>query len=449
LEKKAILGGWLMRSALEEPLADWGVLMDDGAIETVGPNAEIRRLVDPGRIEDATSCVVMPGFCDAHMHMYGVLSHGIKVPSAFKDLGGFLKDFWWPLVEDRIDHELIRVTTSHACYEMIQSGVTSFMDVLEAPNSLPGCLRVEAEVVRGTGLRGVLSFEASERMGPELAKAGLEENRRFVAENSSANCSAGGLIRGMMCIHTTFSCSPSYISEARAISKDLGCSIHMHLSEGNYEPEQCLENSGKRPVELYRDLDYLGPDVLASQSVQVTPAEVDIMARHGVAVCHMPLSNCEVGAGIAPVPDMLKRGMRVGLGSDGYVTDFFQVMRGAFLIHKAYRQDAGVMPASQVVDMATRAGPAIIGFERTGLLQEGFRADVIAVDLSHLPTPVLAHNLVDQLLLYCGPHDVKSVMVDGRYLKKDGRVLVLDGPAVRQRTREAARKFWSEAGGIR
>ena len=117
-----------------------------------------------------------------------------------------------------------------------------------------------------------------------------------------------------------------------------------------------LKRFGMRPFEYYEWLGVVGPSMLASQCVQVSSAEIGIISRYGVRVTHMPLSNCEVGGGIAPVPELVAAGVTVGLGSDGYITDFFEVMRGAFLIHKAHRQDPRVMPANLVWRLATRVG---------------------------------------------------------------------------------------------
>ena len=163
----------------------------------------------------------------------------------------------------------------------------------------------------------------------------------------------------------------------------------------------------------------------ASQCVQITPAEIEILARRGVRVTHMPLSNCEVGGGIAPVPDLLAAGVTVGLGSDGYITDMFEVMRGAFLIHKAHRQDPRVMPAHLVWQLATEGGARALGLEKVGRLAPGWQADLQLID-STLPTPVEAWNLYDQLLLYRSRRDVRAVMVAGRWRVRDGEVLGVD-----------------------
>jgi cytosine/adenosine deaminase-related metal-dependent hydrolase len=244
-----------------------------------------------------------------------------------------------------------------------------------------------------------------------------------------------------MCYHTTFTCSADFIRQAFELGQAEGVSVHMHASEGTYEPEQAVKAFGCRTFEYYERLGVAGPAMQASQCVQVTPAEVDILARRGVRVTHMPLSNCEVGGGIAPVPDMLAAGVTVGLGSDGYITDMFEVMRGAFLIHKAHRQDPRVMPANVVWRLATEGGAQALGLERVGRLAEGWQADLQLID-STLPTPVESWNLYDQLLLYRSRRDVRAVMVAGEWRVRDGVVLGADDAALRARAHAAAQRLW-------
>jgi cytosine/adenosine deaminase-related metal-dependent hydrolase len=217
--------------------------------------------------------------------------------------------------------------------------------------------------------------------------------------------------------------------------------IHMHCAEGRYEPEWCLAHYGRRTVELYADWGLLGPHMLASQCVQVSPSEVDLLAAHDVKASHMPLSNCEVGGGFAPVPEMLKAGVTVGLGTDGYVNNYFALMRGAFLMHKARLEDPTVMPARAVWQMATTGGARALGLDQVGALSPGFSADLVVLD-ADLPTPLDDGNLLDQLLLWRDPQHVDAVMCAGRWLMRGKKVLGIDEEAIRARCQAAAGRLW-------
>lgn len=431
-----ILPDFLIDIPGEPPKQGWGVRVVDDKIAQTGPNAQLRVDFPDDMVVEGAGQTLSPGFVDAHTHLYGVLAHGIPLHKAPSGFWPFLVDFWWPLVEDRLDAEMICAATDLNLAQMLRGGTTAFYDITEAPNAIPGCLHAQAEVVERRGIRGILSFEATERISRENGQLGLRENLDFVRARKGR-----GLVSGFMCYHTTFTCSPDFIRQAFELGQGEGVSVHMHASEGTYEPEQALKQFGCRTFEHYERLGVAGPAMQASQCVQVTPAEIDIMARRGVRVTHMPLSNCEVGGGIAPVPDMLAAGVTVGLGSDGYITDMFEVMRGAFLIHKAHRQDPRVMPANVVWRLATEGGAQALGLEKVGRLAPGWQADLQLID-STLPTPVETWNLYDQLLLYRSRRDVRAVMVAGQWRVRDSAVLGADEAALRGRAHAAAQRLW-------
>jgi 5-methylthioadenosine/S-adenosylhomocysteine deaminase len=443
-----ILPQWLITNANEKPKKDWGVRIVGDQIGDVASHADLRAKYPDDEVWEAPNQVLSPGFVNTHTHLYGVLAHGIPLQKAPSGFWPFLVDFWWPLVEDRLDHSMINAATDYRCATMLKSGVTSFYDCTEGPNALPGCLFSQAEVVRKWGLRGILSFEATQRVSEENAQLGLRENIEFTkaCKGSGLDTAPGAasLLSGIICHHTTFTCSADFIQQAYQSAQDLGVLLHAHVSEGTYEPEHALKDFGMLPIPYYDKLGVAGEGFLASQCVQIIPEEIAIMAERGVRMTHMPLSNCEVGGGIAPAPELVQAGVTVGLGSDGYVDDFFEVMRGAFLIHKAKQQNPEVMPAPLVWYMATEGGAKALGFEKVGRIESGWQADLQLID-ADLPTPVEEHNLFDQLLLYRNATNVRAVLVAGDVKVKDGQVLNADWKSLHAKTCEAADRLWEMA----
>src|SRR5690348_4946033 len=175
-----VTAGWLLASPDEAPLRDGAVLVRGAEIADVGPAAELRARHPAEEVWDGAGKILAPGLVNAHTHLYGILAHGIPLAQAPSGFWPFLKDFWWPRVEDRIDHGLLRAAVAASCLELLRSGVTTFYDILEAPNALPGALEVEADVVRRFGLRALLSFEATERAGADTAQLGQRENAAFI-----------------------------------------------------------------------------------------------------------------------------------------------------------------------------------------------------------------------------------------------------------------------------
>ncbi len=439
MSETLVLGRALWADTTQPPRLDWGVAVDDARIVSTGPHDELRTRFPGIETVEATDAIITPAFVNAHHHMYGVLSHGIPLDEAPQGFWPFLQEFWWPRVEDRLTKELIAAATEWACLEMVRSGVTTFYDCLEAPYALPGALEVEAEIVRRWGLRGALSFEATERVSARNGELGLQENVQFI----DACQVDGGLISGMMCFHTSFTCSADFIRRAFALAAERDARVHMHLSEGTHEPEYCLSHYGLRPVVHYDRLGVLGSHVLASQCVQVDQREVNLLAAHGVHVSHQPISNCEVGGGFAPVPEMLAAGGNVALGTDGYVNNPFEVMRSAALTPRARLLDPGTMPASTVWTMATQNGARALGFDDVGTLTPGSQADLLLIR-ADLPTPLGPDNIAEQLLLWRNPVDLRGVMCAGNWLMRDDEVLGADEEAVRHRVAESAALLWQK-----
>ncbi len=436
-----ILPDYLIDNPGQPPRERWGARVVGDRIDAVAPNEELRRRFPDDEVIDAPGCTLSPGFVNAHAHLYGLLAHGLPLDKAPSGFWPFLEEFWWPLVEDRLDHEMICAATDAILLEMLRSGVTTVYDCTEAPYALPGCLAAQAEVVRQRGIRAVLSFEATERVSAENGQLGLRENADFIR----ACREQGGLVSGLMCFHTTFSCSAAFIQQAHRLGEELDVLVHMHCSEGVHEPEYALQHFGVRPMEYYDRLGVANARMLASQCVQMSAREIEIMAARGVMMTHMPLSNCEVGAGIAPVPELVEAGVTVGLGSDGYVNDFYEVVRATFLIHKAHKQDPRVMPAALVWYLATEGGARALGLEKVGRIAAGWQADLQLVD-TRMPTPTEAHNLYDQLVLWRSHKHVRLVMVAGQVRVRDGVVLGADEEAILARAHAAAHRLWKMGG---
>jgi len=226
---------------------------------------------------DASGRIALPGFVCSHNHMYGVLTHGMPMEAASSNFRDLLNDFWWPHVEDRLNKNQIVAATRLACVEMAHSGTTCFADILEAPNSIPGALEAEAAVVKEVGLRGILSFEASERLGPEIRDASFKENLEFIKKWNRNDQN----VRGKFCTHTLFTCSPEFLSRVRELANQFQAGIHIHLEEGVYETEFCLKKYKELPVQVYDRIGYLGSDLLASQCVHTRPEEIALFQKHG------------------------------------------------------------------------------------------------------------------------------------------------------------------------
>lgn len=435
-----ILPDWLITTPTEPPAAQWGIRVVGATIEAVASHADLRRAYPDDEVYDASGCILAPGFVNAHNHLYAPYAHGLPLKNAPADFWAFLQDFWWPLVEDALTPEMICAASDLVCAEMLRGGTTSFYDCLEAPFALPGVLLAQKEVVERRGMRGLLSFEATERVSPENGQLGLRENAEFIDHCRKV----GGLVQGIMCCHTTFTCSAAFIQQTFALAAERGVLTQLHVSEGVHEPNYALQHFGMRPLEYYEQLGVAGPGMLASQCTQLSEREEALIAERGVHVSHIPLGNCYVGGGVAPIPRLLNQGVTVGLGSNGFINDMFEIMRGAFLLHKGHLLNPQVMPAAQVLYLATEGGARAIGLERVGRLAPGWAADLQLIDGLFF-TPLTDYNLYEQLVLWRNQSYVRDVMVAGVWRVRNGTVLEADLAAMRARVHAHAMQIWGKA----
>jgi 5-methylthioadenosine/S-adenosylhomocysteine deaminase len=251
-------------------------------------------------------------------------------------------------------------------------------------------------------------------------------------------------VTGMMCFHTTFTCSPAFIDQAFTLAADLDVLCHAHCNEGVHEGLWAQEHLGMRTLEFYQSIGVLSPRFLASQCVQLSDREIELIGASGMKVSHMPLANCEVGGGIAPIPELQAAGVTVGLGSDGYVNDMAEVMRGAFWLQKARTLDPSAMPGATVLDMATEGGARAIGLTDVGRIAPGWKADLQLIDAT-FPTPATPHNLIDQLILWRNYAHIRHVMVNGVWRVRNGEVLDADIDTMRAHVHEQATRLWTRS----
>ncbi|MFV0464600.1 MAG: amidohydrolase family protein [Lachnospiraceae bacterium] len=439
----AVKSGWLICSP-REIREKSGFIMEDGVIQRILTNQEIDRMIldlelSAEQCLDYSDDILLPGLVNAHMHQYGLLSHGIPQAGLVTDFETFLSNYWWPMIEDRIRKEEVLITTRASMAEMLHSGITAFCDILEAPFTEDGTLIEQGELIEQTGMRGIVSLESSQRISNENGWQCLSQNEKAAAYFKQK----GGLVQGAICTHTTFTCTKDFIREAALLAAEQDCAFQFHLSESKYEPEWLQRKQGESPTALYEKVNALSDRTIATQCVKLSQEEIEALSRNHVQTVHMPISNCEVGGGIAPIPQMLGSGLHTGLGTDGYINDFFAVMREAFLIHKAAQESTEVMSAQEVFSMATEYGAQSMGLCNCGKLQEEWKAD-FTVYKNRFLTPVNRENIIEQIVVHGRSTCVTDVFINGVQIMKEQHLLTLDEEGCRQEMLQCAEKFWKE-----
>ena len=389
---------------------------------------------------DASKCVVIPGLVTAHTHLYGILLRGanlnIEPPIDFTQI---LQRVWWP-VDEALTLEDANASALSASADMLRNGSTFFADTYSGPNSIEGSLDTIAEATRKVGIRAMLAFEMTERNEAGEANRGLKENIRFVKK-----CKKDPLTSAMMSVHASFTVSDEIVTKAVETARTLDMPITVHTSEGLVDLYHNLEKYGERTVERLDRVGLLGPRTVLAHCVHVDDHELDLIAASGSSVAHNPMSNMLNAVGTAPVPQMLERGIPVGLGNDGWIYDPFENMRCALTVHRLATGNPSIIGAEEILRMATLDGATCYGLEHEiGSIEPGKLADIVLLDTTRVPTPLTPDSVVGHLVNTFSGRDVKSVFVHGEKVVDDSRLVKISDEEVSKISSKSAKRLWSK-----
>lgn len=424
-------------NANNEVIPNGNVLIEDDKIVMVGKEAS--DTVDT-RI-DCTNQVVFPGFICAHTHLYSVLLRGapliIDPPTDFTQN---LQRIWWTM-DEALTLEDAYTSTLYAVYELTLNGVTAYLDTYSGPNSIEGSLDRISKATQEVGARGVICFEATERRSPEEGIRGLEENRRFISQNDPKK----SLVHGIYCLHASFTVSDELIHKTNDYASKTNSFKTIHTSEGLIDLHHNLEKYGKRTVERLFDEGFLGPRTALAHAVHINDHEIDLIAETRTNVAHNPKSNELNAVGIAKLPEMLQKGINIGIGNDGFIYDAIENMRTAYLMHKLNHRNPSQLPTPlQVIQMITINAAQAVGLkDQIGSIENGKAADFTILDASALPTPIHEGNVYSHLVYGSfSRRDIKRVIVNGKTIVKNGIHTSLDATQVSQQSMDSAVSLW-------
>ncbi len=421
-------------------LSGHSIVIEDDIIRAIGETGEITRDWKTDESVDASGSIVMPGLVCSHTHLYGMLLRGaalqIAPPSDFTQI---LQRVWWP-VDESLTFDDAYASALVGSLEFLKTGTTMFADTYSGPNSIDGVLDRIAKAVNEVGIRGLVAFEATERHSREEGKRGVEENARFARRTT---CERESKVLPLFSLHASFTVTDELIRWVRGLASELAVPVTIHTSEGLGDLQHNIVRYGKRTVERLRDVGLLGPDVVLAHCVQLNDNELDIVAASGAKVAHNPMSNMLNAVGTAPVPSMLKRGIAIGLGNDGYIFDGFENMRAAYLIHRVMSGDPNVIKAYTILEMNTIKGAELYGLNKIlGSLEGGKKADLVVIKPDVLPTPLNRDSVVGHLVNSIDGDDVRTVIVDGKIVMRDRDVLTVDGREAQSKAQAAAAGLW-------
>jgi putative selenium metabolism protein SsnA len=424
-------------------LEDHAIFLKDGLIADLGPTKEVLSAYPNAEKLDAHGQLLMPGNICAHTHFYGAFARGMAIPGrAPKDFPDILRKLWWPL-DKSLTEEDIRYSALVCLTDAVKHGTTTLVDHHASPNAIGGSLDVIAEAIDQAGLRGVLCYEVTDRDGIEKAKAGIQENVRFI-ERCRKGRIAGGRVAATFGLHASLTLSDETLDACRAAAPaDTG--FHLHVAEHPVDEYDSLAKSGMRVVDRLEKHGILGGRTIVVHAVHVDAREIELLADSRTWVTHQPRSNMNNGVGISDVESMMRAGVRVCLGNDGFSNAMWEEWKTAYLVHKVWQRDPRRMPGDKIVEMAIDNNAALAGMffpeAPIGVIKPGAYADLIMVD--YFPTtPLTEGNLPWHILFGFHASMVTTTIVAGRLLMRDRQLLTLDEKEVSARARELVPDVW-------
>ncbi len=324
------------------------------------------------------------------------------------------------------------------CLEMARSGTTTFVDMYYSEDTI-------AKGVEEVGLRGVLCWAVLDKEFTTQKGVPLDNCKRFHSRFKGRKRIIPGI--GLQGVYV---CSKETFLESKAFADESGLLLHMHLSETRGEVYEHKRKTGKRPVDWLRDIGFLEERVLAAHSAWLTINEVRSLAKAGASIASCPVSNMKLATGgVAPIPELLREGANVALGTDGSTTnnslDMFGEMKTLALLQKSNRWDATVVPAQQALDFATLGGAKAIGLSsEIGSIEVGKKADLVLLANAPNLCPSTLENAISAVVYSANAGNVRTVVCDGEVIVKDGAATMVDEASVLREAAVEARNLLSK-----
>ena len=393
------------------------VIIAGGTIVGIVPTVDVASRYDAAQHVRLPDHALIPGLVNLHTHAAMTLLRGLADDTRLMD---WLSQHIWPIETQMVSAAFVRDGTLLACAEQLRGGITCFSDMYYFPE-------VAAQAALESGMRAAIGMIVIEAASPYAGDAQDYLAKGLAMRDAHRDES---LLSFCLAPHAPYTVSDATLERVATYAAELDVPVEIHLHETRDEISESVSTHGVRPLERLRRLGLLSPGLIAVHAVHLDPLEIELLTQHGCSVAHCPTSNLKLASGFAPVTEMLKRGLNVGLGTDGAASnnrlDMLSEIRLAALLAKGESGDSTSVPAHVALHMATLAGAQALGIDdRTGSLTPGKRADITAIRLSDLELAPL-YDPASHLVYVAGREHVTHVWVDGRLRVNDGTLVDID-----------------------
>jgi 5-methylthioadenosine/S-adenosylhomocysteine deaminase len=407
-------------------IEDGAVAVQGGRIVAVGKRSEVVGRYAARAVVDARGRAVIPGLVNGHTHVPMSLFRGIADDL---DLNEWLTKYIFPAEAKNVTEEFVRTGTQLGLAEMIRGGTTTYCDMYYFEDAI-------AEETERAGVRGLLGETVIDFPVPDNKT--WPDAMRYV-ERFAKRWKGNRLITPAVAPHAPYTVSEAHLREVRSFSDRTGTPVVIHVAETRKEVEDVTRDHGASPVEYLARIGFLSLRTVAAHTVHLTENEIGLLRQYHVGSVHNPESNMKLASGVAPVPQMLKAGVLLGLGTDGAASNndlsMWEAMDVAAKLHKLSSGDPKVVTAEEALALATINGARALHMDADiGSLEEGKRADLVVVDLDALhQTP--RYQIYSHLVYATKASDVRTVVIEGRVVMRDRRLLTLNEPVIKQKAR--------------
>ena len=433
-----VLGGTIVTmDQTRRIIDDGGIAIAKGRIVAIGPRAEIERSYTSRQRVSGEGKVLTPGLINGHTHVPMVLFRGLADDL---DLQEWLTKYIFPAEAKNVTEEFVRVGARLGLAEMVRGGTTTFCDMYYFEDAI-------ADETAKAGVRGVL--------GETVIDFPVADNKTYAeglayVEKFVAHWKGNDLIIPAIAPHAPYTVNEEHLKAARAFSDRTGVPIVIHVAETKHEVDDIVKSKGASPVAYLDRIGFLNNRVIAAHMVWPQGSDIAILQRRGVGVVHNTQSNMKLAAGVAPVPRMLKEGVLLGLGTDGAASNndlnMWEEMDTVAKLHKVFTGDPKVISAQQAFEFATIRGAQALHLDKEiGSLEVGKRADLLIVDRDTL-NQIPVYNIYSDLVYATKAADVETVIINGRLVMRDRRLLTLNEAAIKSEARAFRDKISKSVG---
>lgn len=421
------------------------IWIDGDRIVKIGPATEVGLPSKAYQSIDATEMIALPGFVSTHNHLYSAVVRSLPYGGPEEETDAtfisWIERFWYKYLEDMVNPDQLYAGTLVNCLDQIKSGITTSADTVEGSYALPGALDGVDQAMQESGIRGVVGFESTSRLGEDIEKLSVDENIRFF---DKVKARGNGRVEAAFNVHTTYTCTTQLIQTIAQEARKRGALIQMHCCDDHWHSFDTTRRFGKRSVKYLEDIGFLGPDVLLAHCSYIDQfKDPEVFAQYGVKVAHNAESNAIFGFW-PNMARLIEAGVTVGLGVDGMTHSMFEIMRSSQMIHRIRYYNITMFPDEQLLEMATIQGARCLRKEEDiGSLEAGKKADILLLD-NRSAVPIFENNIYNHVVSTCDRSDVNSVFIDGQLVLDHGQFTTMDEEAARQRCRAAALALWEK-----